>query len=499
MATSQRVLWIQSSQWLWLEIAQGHCQSHRLDIQHPDWKTWLLQRVQRTPQTPLFLVSDVVDERYEVQSLPPSPARLKAAVLARKLAAWPWAAGPHTAVKLEALQSLASAPVYLFVALDMPPVNELLAVLAAAGCTPTGIYTASLSLPCWLPMLVPMAAQCVYVQASAHNIRICFLRHQQLLASESLSMPVSAIASSQAIVKQLQHLWLSWQQQQWLDEALPTQVLWLGTMPDDDTMQTVRMRFASITDWRWLHETDLPACLQPPSGAELTASQWAALMPVLNGWPLPSLHVETLSPPTGLQAMRRPLQGWALVTAMLLLLTAMHLWREIEQVSAQTVALKQEVTSLPVPLPYSPERLMQYRGYRLASETIAAQLQLPTSTLALVQQVAAEQPYWRLTSLDWQQNSHGETLDMTWYTPHLHPSAQAAWQHMIAQIQSLKHLDQLEKAPSQPFAASPSAQRVLQGDTDWGASVSREQRLRIHLAKQPATRDVAEKQSRLKP
>ncbi|MEZ0210822.1 MAG: hypothetical protein ACAH08_07675, partial [Methylophilus sp.] len=86
----------------------------------------LLDLLKQYAEAIVYFLTDVTDEQYHVEVLPHVSGAARKQLLARRLAAWPFAQGLHAVHKLDSVKNVRKEERYLFSAIHYPPLRDWL-------------------------------------------------------------------------------------------------------------------------------------------------------------------------------------------------------------------------------------------------------------------------------------------------------------------------------------------------------------------------------------
>lgn len=441
----------------------------------------LLRWCQQFPRARLIFLSNLADEHYHVETLPRVRGDAARQLLMRKLAAWPFALGMHTAVRLNDVQTLRREVRFLFAAISYPPLSAWLLELETQSLRIQGVYTQALTLACWLPVLPKGVVHRLCIQCGQQQVRMSYLQQQRLffsrlipLSQETLSDPDTRFDHIAQEANQTRMMLIH---QRWIQEADVLQIVWLGEVPGD--VREVKKHLPPNCLWICIPMLELlhqSGCKPAPEG--LGVMDWVAMQSTLKGDALPNFAPgEALRTTNSLRLKRQLHWAGAAMTGLMLLAgwvgvqVTQHDLLEAEQFNHRLQLLQpvQPVSEL------SQAQLPRLRVFTEAVQTLEASARLPDDALLLLRRAMADISYWQLTVLEWDaywsadspdksvatDSSTGQqALITTWISTEFNQQAMAEWQQLLNRLRSLPEIEKVEIVHPSDADAS-----MRQGDT----------------------------------
>lgn len=445
----------------------------------------LLDKLKQYAGASVYFLTDIADEQYHVEVLPHVSGAARKQLLARRLAAWPFAQGLHTLNKVGSVQNVRKEDRYLFSAIHYPPLREWLQGLQLHSLRVQGIYTQALCTPCWTSHLQARHAQCLIVYLENRQLRIRYLYRSRLLFSRLITLapeaPTGTRISSE--IAQTRSYMVS---QKWLQENETLHLLWFSEdaqsndLPSDLLPLDISHTFISYEDlmrqsgWQLI-----------PEG--LSVIDWAALQAIRN------TRLPNFAPEASLMNAR-VLKGKRMIVAasvsMLCIGGVAHLGSQQSLLKTQfnirqtNAELKRWQSAMPA-LGIAEAELPRLQTFSRVVQRLETSVRFPDRALTMLQAVMMGQPVWQVQALDWgdgltsgtdglankhlaheqsgQPDSHSETLTIRFARQKAasSPEAHQSWQSLLEKLR--QHPDVLEVTEMNTSAQSESP--VQKGDT----------------------------------
>ncbi|HSI27961.1 MAG TPA: hypothetical protein VK953_01670 [Methylophilus sp.] len=291
MAQQQIVVLVGHDQWRVVHFKRWRYQALHAFTANAENQALLMDRLKQSVGANVYFLTDIADEHYHVEVLPPVRGAARKQLLARRLAAWPFAQGLHAVHKAGEAQGVRQEGRYLFSAIHYPPLREWLQVLQKETLCVQGVYTQTLCIPCWASHLQSGHAQCLIAWFEKRQLRIRYLYRSQLLFSRQLTLTSDEFPEAH-INTEIAQTRLYLENQKWLQKDEPLHLLWLTEDPHSNGLsseqlptstQLSNMSYAEVmckSGWN-----SLPAALN--------VMDWAAIQLVRHSPRLPNFAPET--------------------------------------------------------------------------------------------------------------------------------------------------------------------------------------------------------------
>lgn len=366
----------------------------------------LLDRLKQYAGAIVYFLTDIADEHYHIEVLPHVGGAAKKKLLARRLAAWPFAQGLHTLNKVGSVQSVRKEDLYLFSAIHYPPLREWLQALKQQAMRVQGVYTQPLCIPCWASPLQSGQAQCLTVYFERQQLRIHYLYQSRLLFSRLLTLTPDASLNIR-ISSEIAQTRLYLMNQKWLQENELLHLLWLSegannkSLPLEQLPAGIRQTCLSYADV--MHQSGWKPV---PSG--LSFMDWAAIQVVLHTLKLPNFAPEISMLSDRVLAAKRNITVVSLVMICLLIMTnwmsqqsLQHTQFNIQQTQAHLRRWQAATPALGV----AEADLPRLQTFSRAVQSLEASARFPDRALTLLQEVLAGQQVWQVKEITWSDGS----------------------------------------------------------------------------------------------
>lgn len=473
-----RVVRFQGKKYQELRVFPGDTQGQ---VQLLDW-------LKSFAKSQVSFLTDIPEEHYHVELLPPVRGSARKQLLARRLAAWPFSRELHAVHRVDTVQNARPEDRYLFSAIHCPPLSTCLQNLEQQGISIQGIYTQSLCLPGWIPSMENAHQLCVQVERE--HVRIHYLFTGRLLFSRQLPLSHD-IAFAPWIVNELAKIRLYLVHQHWLPESGVLHLLWMGNhnflddlpeLPLPEAATQTRMTYEELIQangWR------LPV--------EVNAAEWAAIQILLN-----HPHVSNLAPyhlllPAQVARDKRHIR-WACFAT--LCLSVMAGWSNQQalqytqfEIANTRTTLQQLQADLPA-MQFAESDGPELQMFSNTVSALAASARLPHRALELLEDTLAEVESWQLDKMEWryepvdQAGESGQAVTgwseaiLIHFSRHKEAVAIQAhhdWQHLMHKLQA--HPETLRVTEIRETAID----NQMQGDTRELSMDSDQHALKVHM------------------
>lgn len=446
------------------------------DLADDENRQALLRWYQQFPQARIIFLSNLADEHYHVETLPHVRGSAGHQLLLRRLTAWPFAQGLHTAFSLNSVQTLRKEDRFLFAAISYSPLSTWLLELQAQSLRIEGVYTQALTLACWLPALPKGVVHRLCIQCRSQQVRMSYLQGQRLFFSRLIPLPQDGFSDSNTrfnrIAQEANQIHMTLIQQRWIQEVDVLQIVWLGEVPDD--LKGMKKHLPSSCVWLCIPALELSRQSGGnPVPEGLDGMDWAAMQSILQRDTLPNLAPAEALRPRSIARIKRQLHwsgagmtGLMLLAAWVGMQATQHNLLQAEQLNHSLQGLK---SALPVS-ELSPAQLPRLRAFTQAVQTLEASARMPEDALRLLQREMATPSHWQLMALEWEAHGSADLPDdgkydqqallTTWISTEFNHQAKAEWQHLLNRLRSLPEIEKVEVVRQTDADASPR-----QGDT----------------------------------
>jgi hypothetical protein len=403
MARYQLVVLVGQAEWRVVLFRGWRYQALYVFSADADKQRLLLDDLQRYASANLYFLTDIAEEHYHIETWPLVRGTARKQLLARRLAAWPFAQGLHAVHRVGGTAGPAQADRYLFSAIHCPPLSQLLqAQSQEKPLRVQGVYTQALCCPYWASPLQSGHRQCLIAYFEKQQLRLRYLYQSQLVFSRLLTLEPDAslnLRISSEIVQTRLYL-LS---QQWLQEGEPLQLLWLRPDGHDHDVSPEQLPAAIpqtvVSYAEMLHQSGWQSV---PDG--LSVMDWLAIQVVLHSRRLPNLAPEQVLLSAHMVRAKRMLVAACMVTFVLLLAAnylsqqAMQKTRsDIRRTSAQLHLWQSAQPAWGI----TDADLSRLQTFSQAVQNLQAAVRYPDRALMIVQQVMAGQQAWQVNKIDW--------------------------------------------------------------------------------------------------
>ena len=455
----------------------------------------LVDRLKQYIGATVYFLTDLADEHYHIEVLPHVSGTARKQLLARRLAAWPFAQGLHTLNKVGSVQSVRKEDRYLFSAIHYPPLREWLQVLKQQGMRVQGIYTQALCLPCWATHLQSGHAQCLTVHLEKQQLRIRYLYQSRLIFSRLLTLTSDASLDIR-ISSEIAQTRLYLVNQKWLQENEPLHLLWLSEDANTnflqaeqlpDTIQKTCLFYADV-----MRQFGWGAV---PQG--LSVMDWATIQVVLNTRQLPNCAPQAALLSDSVVRAKRSITAAGVVMICLFVMASWISQQSLKKTQFDIQKIKADLVLWQAATPalgVAEAEVPRLQTFSRAVQSLEASARLPDRALTILQAVMAEQQAWQVKEVVWDAGptlkpvheqstnslSHwSETVSIRFAQigDAASLNAHAAWRSMLEQLR--QHPDILEV--KEINAAATAGSQIQQGDTRQSLSPDHQPTLNIRL------------------
>lgn len=407
MARHQFITLIDALQWRVLHFAGGRFSALRVFSEQADDRDSLLRWWQCFPGARLHFVVNLAEEQYQVEALPSVRGAAGRQLLMRKLAAWPYSQGLHTAFKLDHVQRLRREDRYLFSAFFYPPLSEWLPQLQAHGLRITGIYTQTLCMPHWLPALCTAFSSYFCIDWQPAQVRVSFLRQHQVFFSQCIALTEAQSAQTedplQRIMYEIGQIRLTLISQHCLEEDEGLGLLWISQEKPDMSVLEQHLPFIArsqyCADDVFAKRQDarlLPHLLKGADGM--------AIQVVLANLPLPNFAPAAALLQDKVQRLKQHIHVAGVTFGVLMLAIIGMGEQAIQKMHFKSHQIEKQLSlwqSAKGPLAVHEESLPRLRALTEAVRGVETSSRLPGRVLSVFQRLLADPHGQRLKKLEW--------------------------------------------------------------------------------------------------
>lgn len=409
MAKLQLVVLIKQDQWLVMHFKGSRHLATSAFSAHADNQLLLLGLLKKHAGATLYFLTDIADEHYHVEVLPTVSGAARKQLLARRLAAWPFAQELHAVHKIESVQSVRKEDRFLFSAIHYPPLRDWLKALQQPAIRVLGVYTQALCFPCAISNSKSADTHNLYIYLQKQQLRIHYLYKTKLLFSRLLTLPPDASLHS-IMMNEVAQTRLYLISQQWLQEKQTLHLVWLsedenarGLSPEHlppAIKQTCRT-FADVIG----HNSRAPI----PSG--LNALDWAAVHVMLRNRQLPNFAPEVNLLGDRIQRGKRNIIAAGGVMIIACLVVGWFGQQSIKSTQLSIQQTKTHISQWQAAKPawgFTDADLPRLQTLSLSVQRIESSKRLPDRALAMLQGVMTDQRSWQVKKVEWH---YGPALD----------------------------------------------------------------------------------------
>jgi hypothetical protein len=402
MAKSRLIVLASNIEWRVLHMHGARCGELRTFTVNTENQALLLAYLRQYPKATIYFLTDLADEHYHVESMPRVKGAAKKQLLARRLAAWPFAQELHAVNKISSMPNRTREEHYLFSAIHYPPLRGWLQALQQEGKRVNGVYTQALCLPCWISMLLQSSAPCLYIHNDKQQLRICYLYQSKLVFSRQLAMSHDADIGARVIneVAQTRQYLIN---QGWLQEDELLELIWVDgghttiTLAKDQLPANVSLVYLSPEEL--VHAS---GCLSVPAG--LSASDWIAIQVMLRARQLPNLAPETSLLNHRILQVQRHIRWMSVLT---ICLCSVSGWCNYQAIQHTQFKIQQTKTNLALWQAALPELgvaeadLARVQTLSQTVQGLEKAARLPNRSLKVVQNAMVGVSSWQLKKVEW--------------------------------------------------------------------------------------------------
>lgn len=485
----QLVILVGNNEWRVLNIKARQCEL-RVFPASDDGLQSLLDLLQQHTAATVYFLTDIADEHYHVEALPHVGRTATKQLLARRLAAWPFAQGLHAVHKVGTVKGLREEDRYLFSAIHSASLRNFLQVMQKQSIRVQGVYTQALCTSCLHMHLHPAEPQCCYVYYANQQLRIRYLYQSRLLFSRLITLAPDDSLHVR-IVNEIAQTRLYLISQHWLQDTQSLTLFWLsedGTVSDLAAEQLpagIKLVCLTYVD---VHRHF--GCGPVLEG--LSAMDWAAVQGMLSTRQLPNFV-----PPTVLLKERIAHAKRKITTAggLMLGLFVTIFWISQQCMESAQLKLnhsKQSLRQWPEAKPkwqFSDVELQRMQALSQAVQGLASSTRLPDHALAVLQSSISGLNVWQIKEIEWRYGPAQEpssqagsdwiqTVFVTFTQKEITDSSNVRqeWQFLLEKLRQHPDIVELKEVNTAP--ASGNAAR--QGDTQ-GSSLPVVETLKIKL------------------
>lgn len=479
MTQQQLVVLVGYDQWRVAHFNGWRYQAVRTFSANAESQKLLLDWLKQFARANVYFLTDIADEHYHIEVLPPVRGIARKQLLARRLAAWPFAQGLHAVHKVDSIQGVRPEYRYLFSAIQHPTLREWLQALQKETLCVQGVYTQALCTPCWASNLLSGHTQCLIAYFGKQQLRIRYLYRSKLLFNRLLTLAPDeslGIRISREIAQTRVYL-LS---QKWLQESEPLQVLWLSEdehshgLPLDQLPATIKQICTAYADVMRQSGWQLA-----PGG--LGVMDWAAIQVIRHTRQLPNFAPEASLLNASVVRAKRNI---TLTCVLMVCLFVMAHWISQKVLQKTHVDIQRTNAQLKLWQAVKPalgivkEDLPRLQTFSRAVQSLESSARFPNRALTILQDVMAGQPMWQVKEVGWHYGATHESRHKQAALPDNHwteastikfsrqkavnsSDAYQAWQALLEKLR--QHPDVLELKEMNASVTSGSS--IHQGDT----------------------------------
>ncbi|MGP1716614.1 MAG: hypothetical protein ACTS9Y_05485 [Methylophilus sp.] len=499
MVQQQLVILVTHDQWRVVHFMGWRYHALRVFPANVENQGLLLEWLKQATGASVYFLTDIADEHYHVEVLPPVRGTVRKQLLTRRLAVWPYAQGLHTVHKIGSVQSANQEQLYLFSAIHYPPLREWLQALQQQTMRVQGVYTQALCTPCWVAHWQSGHAQCLIAWFESQQLSIRYLCRSKLLFSRLLTLKQDTSLGTR-ISSEIAQTRLYLVSQKWLQEVEPVHLIWLSEDADHNdfhlgplptVIQQTNLSYAEVlrqSGWQ-------------PVPAGLSVMDWAAIQVLRHSRRLPNFAPEASLLNARIASAKRNIIAACILMICLCVVAnwisqqaLQKMQSDIQRTNAQLHLWQSAQPGLGVPEADLP-RLQILSQSVQALETSA---RLPHRAMAILQSVMAGQPVWQVKTLAWEygvasgftdepRHEHSEQADSLWTETItirlarqqgvISSDTQQAWQLLLEKLR--QHPDILEL--KEISVSAESASQTQKGDTRQSLSPDHQPSLTIRL------------------
>lgn len=492
MARYQLVVLVGEAEWRVVHFRGWRYQALYVFSADADNRGLLLDNLGRYPGANLYFLTDLAEEHYHIETCPPVRGAARKQLLARRLAAWPFAQGLHAVHRVGCTPGLPQAERYLFAAIHNQPLSQW---LQSQALRVQGVYTQALCSPCWATYWRSGHAQCLIGYFEKQQLRLRYLYQSQLMFSRLITLVPDASLHLR-ISSEIAQTRLYLLSQQWLQEGEPLQLLWLS---DDaecnvatskelaDVIQQSNLSYAEL-----MRQSGWPLL---PDG--LAVMDWAAIQVVLHNRRLPNLAPKaSLLNARVIRAKRMITLAGVFMICLFVVANCMsqQALQKKQSEIRRTRALLQLWQSAKPAWKVADADLPRLQAFSEAVQGLEAAENFPGRALTILQAVVKGQTVWQVNNVDWgygytpaSGNMQSAVPDRHWAETvtirfakqkAAHPAeVHQAWQALLESLRL--HPDILELKEVNDLTASSGP--TQQGDTRLSLSPDHQPSLTVRL------------------
>ncbi len=475
MAKLQLVILIKLDQWRVMHFRGSRYRSVTEFPANAKNQLLLLDLLKKHAEATLYFLTDIADEHYHVEVLPTVSGAAHKQLLARRLAAWPFAQELHAVHKIDSVRSVRKEDRFLFSAIHYPPLRVWLQALQQPTMRVQGVYAQALCFPCAISNSESADTHCLYVFLQKQQLRIYYLYKTKLLFSRLLTLPPDESLHSHISneVAQTRSYLIS---QQWLHEKELLHLVWLsedenarGLSPEHlpaAVKQTCKT-FADVVS----HSGRAPI----PNG--LNEVDWAIVQMVLHNRQLPNFAPEVNLLGDRIQRGKRNIMLAGGVMIILCLVIGWLGQQAIKNTQSGIQQTKANISQWQAAKPawgFADADLPGLQTLSFSVKRIESSRRLPERALEMLQGVMTHQKLWQVKKVEWR---YGSVLDQfimpdsQWHEKlrvtflkkenATALNARQEWQLLLDQLHQHPDIVELKEIHSSPASGRPEQQ----GDT----------------------------------
>lgn len=409
MAQQQIVVLVGHDQWRVVHFKRWRYQALHVFTANAENQGLLLDRLKQSARASVYFLTDIADEHYHVEVLPPVRGTARKQLLARRLAAWPFAQGLHAVNKAGSVNGVRQEDRYLFSAIHYPPLREWLQALQKEPLCVQGVYTQALCMPCWVSCLQSGHAQCLIAYFEKQQLRIRYLYRSKLLFSRLLTFTPDEHLSVR-INSEIAQTRLYLLSQKWLQESESLQLLWLSEdehgngSPLDQLPAPIKQSCISYAEVMRQSGWQLV-----PDG--LSVMDWAAIQVMRHTRRLPNFAPESSLLNVRVARAKRNIAAAGVIMVCVFLIANWMNRQALQktQIDIQRTSAQLHLWQSAKPASGIAETdLPHLQIFSRAVQGLEASVHFPDRALKILQGVMAVQPVWQVQEVDWRYGAINE-------------------------------------------------------------------------------------------
>ncbi|MDP8567862.1 hypothetical protein [Methylophilus aquaticus] len=401
MASTHFLINISAHQWQIFRWQGKKCCECRSFDQPAKQDQTLLAWLQSYPHSVVTLLTDLAEEHYHIEVLPHVRGQARKALLLRKLATWPPAAGFHAVTWLDSLQGLRREDRYLYTGVSMDMWQGALQLLQQHSIAVSGIYLQTTCLSGWVASLLPSATQVLCLHGAIQQCRLSYVYQGKLFFSRQLRLPEHM--NEAVLMNEINQTRMYVQHQRWLSEGEQLELLCITEDPVLEGILSAAIVPADtkqhlVTPFSLFQRLGLPM----PDVA-ISAMAWTAMHGMMHSQAANHATSELLFSAC-LQRVRGRLYWATISIAIIGMLGMLNMWQQ-QRLLQQSVTYQQplniSVTDSPVGA-FNDKDLPGMQALVDAAQTLVVAQRTPQHLMQALQQACTNMQAWQLHKVQWQ-------------------------------------------------------------------------------------------------